>query len=148
MQDASTGEFIPQSSNYLTNVPGPDLLNSFSQLLCNGKGILGSNSLDKLPNITHLDAQRWGSAMPCHRHLDADSKTRKVIAGVPYDSGRFSLAPTKLEIQDSHETFLVDNELMLIQAGDMMSPYTPGFEGAVLSGRDAAEHLYNMLQSS
>lgn len=147
MQDPKTGEFIPQSSEYLTTVPGPHLLNAFSSQLCSGDGILGIDALNNLPDVIHLDAQRWGSAMPCHRHLDEGSKTREDIAGVPYDAGRFSLAPTKLERQ-GQASFLIDESLMLIQAGDMMSSYTPGFEGAVLSGCDAAEHLHQLLSSA
>ena len=155
MQDAKTGEFIPQSNDYLTNVPGPDLFNAFTKLLCdkgeNGNGILGDDALDNLPKVVHMDAQRWGSALPCHRHLDDKSLTRKIIGGVPYDSGRNPLAPTKLERQQSSpssSSFLVDESLMLLQAGDMMSNYTPGLEGAALSGYDAAEHLVKMLSTT
>ena len=147
MQDPTTGEFIPQSSEYLTTVPGPDLLNAFRSQLCNKKGILGSDALSRLPEIIHVDAQRWGSAMPFHRHLDDESSTRKVIVGVPYDSGRFPMAPTKQE-RDGDKSFLIDESLMLIQAGDMMSSYTPGFEGAVLSGYDVAQHLHELLCNS
>ena len=155
MQDAKTGEFIPQSNDYLTNVPGPDLFNSFTKLLCDKEdGVLGDDALDNLPEVVHMDAQRWGSALPCHRHLDDKSLTRKIIGGVPYDSGRNPLAPTKVERQqqqdeqESSSSFLVDESLMLFQAGDMMSNYTPGLEGAALSGYDAAEHLVKMLSTS
>lgn len=94
-----------------------------------------------------MDAQRWGSAMPAHRHLDEDSHTRKVISGVPYDSGRSPLAPTKIVTcrHGDERTFLVDEKLMLFQAGDMMSTFTPGFEGAAISGMDAAEYLFEKL---
>ena len=34
---------------------------------------------------------------------------------------------------------------MLFQAGDMMSVQTPGFEGAALSGMNAAEHVMKVL---
>lgn len=152
MQDATTGEFIPQSPDYLTTVPGPDLCNAFKSLLCQNGGILGENALEKFPNVAHLDAQRWGSAMPCHRHLTAStssSSTRKVISGVSYDSGRFPLAPTKEERQgDGQKSFLVDESLMLFQAGDMMSTHTPGLEGAALSAVDAAEYLHSKLHTS
>ena len=147
MQDAKTGEFIPQSNDYLTTVPGPDLFKAFSTQLCKKNGVLGPDALTTLPEIIHMDAQRWGSAMPRHRHLNETSMTKKVIAGVPYDSGRFALAPTKHEVQDSKATtFIADESLMLFQAGDMMSTYTPGFESAVLSGCDVAEHLVILLK--
>ena len=87
MQDPATGEFIPQSKDYLTTVPGPELYNAFEALICqeDGCGILGKDALDvkTLPKVVYMDAQRWGSAMPSHRHLDMNSSTRRVISGVP-----------------------------------------------------------------
>lgn len=147
MQDEKTGEFVPQSKDYLTDVPAPDLLKAFRSQLCDREGILGPNALASFPDVVYIDAQRWGSAMPCHRHLKEGSETRRVIVGVPYDSGRFALAPTKCDTDDKKKSFLTDNDMMLFQAGDMMSCYTPGFEGAVLSGCDAAEYLYVLLES-
>lgn len=58
MQDPVTGEFIPQSSDYLATVPAPDLLDAFRKAL--------SHKVDMFPNVAYLNAQRWGSAMPCH----------------------------------------------------------------------------------
>ena len=84
--------------------------------------------------------------MPCHRHLTKASSTRKIIAGVPYDSGRAALAPTTRR-DDAGADFLADETLMLFQAGDMMSRYTPGFEGAALSGLDAAKHILTRLDA-
>ncbi len=143
------GEFIPQSKDYLTSVPGPDLADAFCAEITSENGILGENTLKKndVPKIVYLDAQRWGSAMPCHRHLDDKSTTRRIISNVAYDSGRAPLAPTKLERQTSGEdkTFLLDESLMLFQAGDMMSDYTPGAEGAAISGFDAAESILELL---
>ncbi len=93
-----------------------------------------------------MDAQRWGSALPCHpRSNNDDSPTRRVISGVAYDSGRFALAPTEAE---SDESFLADEGLMLFQAGDMVSGHTPGLEGAALSGHDAAERVHRVLRAS
>ena len=87
MQDPITGEFIPQSKDYLSTVPGPELYNAFEALICqeDGCGILGKDALDikTLPKVVYMDAQRWGSAMPSHRHLDMNSSTRRVISGVP-----------------------------------------------------------------
>ena len=139
MQDQKTGAFIPQSPDYLTTVPGPELLAAFEEIVCDKTGILGDNALCKLPTHVFMDAQRWGSALPCHRHLRHESSTRKVLSGVPYDSGLHPLAPTRIE-EDS-KSFLADDDLALYQAGDMMSNHTPGLEGACLSGMDAAEHL-------
>lgn len=143
MQDAKSGDFIPQSPDYLSQVPGKDLPNAFMKELTSKDGILGEEALNTLPEIIHVDAQRWGSALPCHRHLDEDSPTRQILSGVPYDSGRSPLAPTKCE-KDS-ENFLKDENLMLYQAGDMMSSYTPGFESAVISGIDVARHVSKTL---
>ena len=87
MQDPITGEFIPQSKDYVATVPGPELYNAFEALICqeDGCGILGKDALDvkTLPKVVYMDAQRWGSAMPSHRHLDMNSSTRRVISGVP-----------------------------------------------------------------
>lgn len=156
MQDAKTGAFIPQSPSYLTIVPGPELEKAFRDALTDSNGLMtqyGAAALeeDEMPKTLYLDAQRWGSALPCHRSLDAESPTRQVISGVPYDGKRMSLAPTRVEERigrgddDDGANFLADDDLGLIQAGDMVSVYTPGFEGAALSGMDAAEHALNSL---
>ena len=151
MQDPKTGDFIPQSKDYLTTVPGPDLIKAFCKDLTSKKGILGDGALTDtdILDIIQVDAQRWGSAMPFPRHLDETSNTREVLSGVPYDSGRSPLAPTKLEEcrHGGAQSFLMDEELMLFQAGDMMSTYTPGFESAALSGLDAAICVANMLKA-
>mmetsp|Transcript_20906 Transcript_20906/g.23433 ORF Transcript_20906/g.23433 Transcript_20906/m.23433 type:complete len:106 (+) Transcript_20906:3-320(+) len=102
-----------------------------------------------------MDAQRWGSALPCHRHLDDTSPTRRIISSVPYDCHRSPLAPTKVEVlstqrkdeEANNRNFLLEENLMLYQAGDMMSTYTPGYEGAALSGIEAAEHLIDQILS-
>jgi predicted NAD/FAD-dependent oxidoreductase len=140
MQDEKTGTFIPQSPDYLTTVPGPELLAAFEEIVCGKAGILGDDALCKLPKHVFMDAQRWGSALPCHRHLRHESSTRKVLSDVPYDSALHPLAPTRIEEEDS-KPFLADDDLALYQAGDMISDHTPGLEGACLSGIDVAEHL-------
>jgi len=154
MQNPKTGEFIPQSKDYLLSVPGTDLKNAFLKELSSKDGILGDGNHsimnpDDMPKVIHMDAQRWGSAMPSHRHLDESSDTRRVVCGVPYDIGKAPLAPTKLERKQKSDVtgghFLSDESLMLYQAGDMMSSYTPGFESASLSGMDAAESILNAL---
>ena len=116
MQDTKTGAFIPQSPDYLTTVPGPDLETAFRNVLQNGK----LASLTNLPKTSFLGAQRWGSALPAHRHLDEASPTREIISGVAYDSGRAPLAPTVLETKDD-VSFVADKDQMLFQAGDMVS---------------------------
>jgi renalase len=142
MQDPMTGEFIPQSSDYLTTVPGPELEEAFRQLLVSG--VLGTVAEEDLPETVYLGAQRWGSAMPAHRDLNEHSLTRQVLSGVAYDSGKGSLAPTT-KVTDTRHNFIADDDQMLFQAGDMVSMYTPGFEGAALSGIDLGEYLVTLL---
>lgn len=142
MQDQTTGEFIPQSSDYLTTVPGPALEAAFRRIVSSGR--LGRGSGQDLPKTIHLNAQRWGSALPAHRSLDETSPTRKIISGVPYDPGGGDLAPTQVE-RAHCGSFVSDESKMLFQAGDMVSSYTPGFEGAALSGIDAANRIYELL---
>jgi len=128
-------------------VPAPDLYNAFKELI----GKETTLDLETLPKIVFMDAQRWGSAMPAHRHIDVNSSsssTCRKISGVNYDCGRHPLAPTKDEGGERTSSFLVDDDLMLLQAGDMMGLHTPGFESAVISGIDAAEYLYGKLSSS
>ena len=142
MQDPKTGAFIPQSKDYLMLIPGPDLENALRKAIVSKYGPI------ELPETVYLDAQRWGSALPSHRHLDDTSATRPIISSVPYDTCKSQpLAPTRLENQDAAFDFLFDHSLMLYQAGDMMSRYTPGYEGAAISGIQAAEHLLNTLMS-
>lgn len=146
MQHPKTGEFIPQSPDYLTTVPGPDLLRAFEEIVCDKAGILGNDALTNLPKHVFMDAQRWGSALPCHRHLRHESSsTRRVLSGVTYDSGLHPLAPTRMEEEEDSKSFLANDDLALYQAGDMMSNFTPGMESAALSGIDAAEHVLSQL---
>lgn len=144
MQNEKTGEFIPQSRDYLTSVPGPEMVTAFESVLLSNYPNIGPS----LPKIVHLDAQRWGSALPCARQLTIHSLTRKVISGVPYDSGRYPLAPTTMDRHKSELSYLADESLMLFQAGDMMSSFTPGFEGAALSGCDVAERVAQLVFGS
>lgn len=135
MQDPSTGAFVPQGKDYLSLVPGPDLERAFRDAL------LQSNEchLDELQRASYIHAQRWGSALPA---FEGDPKKMKVIGGVTYDSTKSSLAPTE-KASLNHDTlnFVVDEHYKLIQAGDMVSVYTPGFEAAALSGADAAAYI-------
>ena len=174
MQDVTTGAFIPQTADYLLSVPAPDLVKAFLKSM--GKE-------DRYDDIVHLDAQRWGSALPSDRSVASDesSPTRTIISGVPYEGGKFSLAPTTKyrgsdigssdsgsssssssssndrntivnnkdedegEDDDYIKSFLVDEDLGLYMASDMISRYTPGFESAVLSAMDCGNHLQMFL---
>lgn len=149
MQDPITGQFIPQSSDCL-NVPGAQLEDAFRSIL--SRGGLGFDAIQgggKVPKTTFLGAQRWGSAMPAHKHLNELSPTRQILSGVVYDSGKGPLAPTTIVVQEwndgNDQNFIADNDQMLFQAGDMVSMYTPGFEGAALSGIDLGEYLTKLL---
>ena len=153
MQDPVTREFIPQSKDYLLNVPGFDLKTAFYKEITSKDGILGEEGAlrySTIPESLHVDAQRWGSALPAPRNLKDCSITRKIISGVAYDSGVSSLAPTAVVDcrHNDKKTFLVDDDFMLFQAGDMVSTLTPGFEGASISGMDAAEYLLDKIRSS
>lgn len=139
MQDPTTGEFIPQSREYLAMVPGTELEESFRRIL--ESGALGD--LGKLPATTFLSAQRWGSAMPSKK--DAGTKTGRCLSGVWYDTP-MDTAPTQ-KVGDGLN-FVADDDRKLYQAGDMVSYYSPGFEGAALSGFDVAEHVARVLESN
>mmetsp|Transcript_48450 Transcript_48450/g.58454 ORF Transcript_48450/g.58454 Transcript_48450/m.58454 type:complete len:486 (+) Transcript_48450:144-1601(+) len=146
MQD-DDGNFLPQTPQYLTTIPGPHLEQAFREHVTSIIEVTQQQQ-QPLPKTTYLNAQRWGSGIPSHRHLDESSPTRAVVSGVPYDVGRAPLAPTRVENVRSGPTpdnFLYHEGFNLYQAGDMMSVYTPGFEGAALSGMDAATHLLRNL---
>lgn len=149
MQDPRTGEFLPQEPGYLTKIPGPKLENAFRKIISDGR--LGGKLIpeEDIPPTIFLDAQRWGSAIPVARHLSESSSSRQVISGVAYDfCPKTPLAPTELLGKDeSYCNFVADNNQMLFQAGDMVSTYTPGFEGAALSGIEVAEYIYDLLSS-
>jgi predicted NAD/FAD-dependent oxidoreductase len=156
MQDPKTGEFVPQSKDYLTTVPGPALLEAFMSNLQSQSSTTTESAA--LPKPCYMNAQRWGSAMPSPSNISTTTTNTQGVrnlSGVPYDTAtgpnKAPLAPTRLEqnkCDDQQLSFLVDDSLMLYQAGDMMSTYTPGFEGAALSGMDAAEHLLKDIHTS
>lgn len=136
MQDAKTGKFLPQSPDYLLSIPGPELYQEFLRIC----------GLPMDRKVSYLNAQRWGSALPANKVLanDESSGTRKVLSGVAYDAGRGSLAPTRREKDE--KSYVCDDSIGLLQCGDMVSSYSPGFEGAVLSALEAAEHLSNLIE--
>ena len=157
MQDTVTGAFIPQSMGYLLTVPAPDLIKAFLKSV--GKQ-------DRFNQVVHMDAQRWGSALPSDRSVASkeSSSTRRIISGVPYEGGKYPLAPTikyRGDLEDGSSSssyscngdndddgiknFLVDEDLGMYMASDMISRYTPGFESAVLSALDCANHLKMFL---
>lgn len=138
MQDPATGAFIPQSPDYLRTVPAPQLEAAFRRLLQDGR--IGTFAKDsEIPPTVFLHAQRWGSAMPSHRDLDESSSTRKILSNVAYDGGQGSLGPTTKD-RDGR-SFVVNDSLRLIQAGDMVSCYTPGVESAILSSLEAVDYM-------
>merc|ERR1712227_643099 len=49
MRDFKTGAFIPQSKDYLTEVPGPDLVKAFREEILSPSGILGDDALQTFP---------------------------------------------------------------------------------------------------
>ena len=135
MQDPVTGEFIPQSPDYLLQVPGPELLSEFLRLCGREKA-----------EVSYLNAQRWGSAMPANREVarDVSSSTRKILSGVAYDTSVSPLVPTVC-FSSAEESVVYDDSLNVICAGDMVSSFTPGFEGAVLSALEAVKLLNQRL---
>jgi len=137
MQDPISGAFIPQSPEYLLNVPAPELSKEFLRLI----------GLPIERETLYINGQRWGSALPAPRHFanDINSPTRHTLAGVNYDSGIASLAPT-VNCGLQSQSFVSDDELGLYQIGDMVSSYTPGFEGAVLSAAEASKHLAAIIK--
>jgi predicted NAD/FAD-dependent oxidoreductase len=141
MQDAATGAFIPQAPDYLLSVPAPELVLAFLRRV---------SREDRYGDIIHLDAQRWGSALPSERSIarDEDSPTRCMVSGVPYEGGIFKLAPTTKYTDDAatedsqeHPSFIKDDGIGLYMASDMISRYSPGAESAVLSALECAAHI-------
>lgn len=67
MQDPVTGAFRPQDPSYLQSHDGPahTLLRAFARAV--GPGMGGA---DKLPSISYLTAQRWGSAVASPPNID------------------------------------------------------------------------------
>jgi len=55
------------------------------------------------------------------------------------------LSPARLD-NDDGPSYVADPDLMLFQAGDMVSSYTPGFEGAALSGMELADYIRDLFQ--
>ena len=143
MQDVKTGEFIPQEPGYLKNVPAKQLVSSFLKAM--------NISDSATPNILHLNAQRWGSALPAPNHhvIGNNFSSRWILSGVNYDVGKSKLYPTTIN-EDIKEgsSFYYDDKLSLMQIGDMISNYTPGMESGVLSAVEGATFLMEMLKSS
>jgi len=136
------GKFVPQSKSYLESIPGAELEKSFRKALVDICRIDECNQ----PKTFYMTAQRWGSAMPAERNASVHepSSSKKLIAGTVYDSKKQKLSPTALEV--SERSFIEDEMLSLIQAGDMVSSYTPGFEAAALSGFDVAAHIISLYK--
>lgn len=139
MRNTVTGDFIPQSKEYLCNGPGKDLSKQFEKILVSKFGV------SNMPRTIFLDAQRWGSALP-HGWSESPTNTSRTIAGTEYNTGPSSLFPTRKQNEEHVRSFITDDERNLYQAGDMVSGYTPGFEGAVLSAVELGEYLLGRFQ--
>lgn len=140
MQDDKTGEFLPQEPSYLIDTIGKELVKSF---------LTAMNISEGDANIIYTHAQRWGSALPAPRHLatDASSPSRVELAGVPYDIGTCSLAPTaSTEPEGGMKNYYFDESLRLMQVGDMVSRMTPGLESAIVSAIDGAKLIKSLIK--
>jgi predicted NAD/FAD-dependent oxidoreductase len=156
MQDPVTLMFLPQDPEYLQRVPGHDLESAFRRLVASWM----EPPETELPQTVYRTAQRWGSAMPSTRRRQPMSNTARMtqsitqsnpvvtVSNVAYDpTGWDDLAPTRIESHDGTTTsYIADISQMIFQAGDMVSQYTPGFEGAAISGIDVAHEIHHQLK--
>lgn len=138
MRDPATGEFRPQTNEYLQSVPGPELFEAFQQQVL--LPALGCTK-EELPTAVYLQAQRWGSGLPLAPDM---AKRVEEIVG-----DRFVTELAKPLVGDTTEThgtpFVADDELGLYYAGDFCSNFpNPGLEGAALAGVEVARHIGKM----
>lgn len=118
------GEFIPQSKQYLRQVPATQMARAFVELLRAEKMLQWppSHQQTNEPTIVYLGAQRWGSALKAHPALgERDSPTRHVLSNVAYDDGQADLSSTAVARAGS--SFVADDKNRLYQCGDMVSAY-------------------------
>lgn len=143
MRDEKTGEFKPQTNEYLQSVPGPALLAAFEKAVMLKTG---TSSILKGQKPLYLQAQRWGSAMPAPQ-APGDTVT---TLGTTYDRSIPLLVPAADEInrvEQERKDFVADDELRCYYAGDYCSTRTPGIEAAVLSAHGAAQHIAAALSA-
>ena len=168
MQDASTGAFKPQENAYLNTGPAPALLEAFTQAVAPLRPAPpapcepATGLPQAMPQAIYMQGQRWGSAMPApagvgNRDALGHARTGPVpgpvtrLMGVAYDSSTPDLVYAKPSPELSGRTgpdFLCDDALGLYYAGDFCSGRAPGFEAAVLSALDAADHMGRALLRS
>ena len=101
------GKFIPQDKSYLREGPCQKLLSDLRKL-----------AGGELPDIVHVDGQRWGSALPGVKFGGREGG-KKVCRHVLYDGAMQDLAPTRHHA-DKGKSFVGD-PAGLFQAGDMMA---------------------------
>ena len=98
-----------------------------------------------------MDAQRWGSALPAHRHVAREENvpipSRRVVSGVAYDCLRAPLAPTCRHDDGSGDqsNHVCKASMGLYFASDMISRYTPGVESAVISATECAQSIFDNI---
>mmetsp|Transcript_6641 Transcript_6641/g.12819 ORF Transcript_6641/g.12819 Transcript_6641/m.12819 type:complete len:496 (+) Transcript_6641:279-1766(+) len=126
------GKFIPQEKSYLREGPCQKLLSDLKKL-----------AGGELPEIVHVDGQRWGSALPGVKFGGREGG-KKVCRHVLYDGAMQDLAPTRHHA-DKGKSFVGD-PAGLFQAGDMMAMSTPGVEGAILSAAECAQGVTKFLE--
>lgn len=142
MRDPVTGEFRPQSSDYLNTVPGPALAKAFLDAVRQHsvvKMITSDGDSLKVPKVVYLQAQRWGSGLPAPEHIASDIQE---IYGT-----RYAATLTSSLVNDASDDtirtndFVADDALGLYYAGDFCSHRNPGLEAAALSGLNLAKHI-------
>ena len=157
MQDAETGDFLPQEPTYLRETIADELIAAFLTAVRQREA-----GVETEIRVRYKHAQRWGSALPAPRHLatDQDSPTRAYLSGVAYDTGSSALGPTTIkttttttahgvsEVEVDTEGYChYDAALCLIQIGDMIcTSATPGLESAVISAARGAEVIKAFLR--
>ena len=155
MQDPRTGEFKPQTDEYLQAVPGPTLLAAFEAAI--SPYLLAAGM--QMPRARYLQAQRWGSALPAPsgaggRDVNGYSAATTVeVLGTRYEGAMPPLlAPTVraegVGAVGAEADFVAVDEQRIYYAGDFCSRRPPGFEAAALSGTDAAAHIRSVLCST
>lgn len=155
MRDPMSGTFKPQEDSYLNSVPGPALAKSFFDTIrpylidkkvkpetANSNNIHTANgrhvSSVVLPEVTYLQAQRWGSGLPLPRSY---AGTIHEICGTEYASTLLSSLVFPRPETMTEPDYVFDDDLGLYYAGDFTSHRNPGFEAAALSGLDVANHI-------
>lgn len=141
MQDPITGAFLRQNKKYLLDVPATELLEAFL--------VYNRIELNKEEDIAYLHAQRWGSALSVASSLKCSegSESRRTVSNVAYDFHVNEMSPTRQE-SDGDKPYYFDEDLHLLQCGDMVSGCTPGMESAMISAIQGAQRLVSAISQS